>query len=410
MTDKLYYFPWKNRKMSIIRKAKYVNGLMTALLMSISIAASALSETYVDYSQFDNSKVSTETTHTHDCTVHTHQLSASGLEHAHNAEQTEPAQDLSKKEHVHNGVVHKHKLSDEGFNHTHDNVRPDQQASGLSHTHNCLIHTHLLAEMGLEHIHEISSPSKDPSGVTHTHNGVAHTHRLPKKGLKHSHVSPYPKQSKVTQIHTYDIQSTHEKSSGITHTHNNIPHRHRLPKGKLKHVHNAPSYESSYKITDVKTETHNTLASSFFSVIDRALFYRSPNECYLWQANMKVIGKADNNTRFSYYPDVMAACSENVSDSEVRTDPVLITEVLSPLTQQTDLVEKLNNYTTIPSLMEYIVISQDSPLVRLYRRRTGWMLESYYPEDHFVLESLGHVTIYISDIYRRARGETEISY
>jgi Uma2 family endonuclease len=226
---------------------------------------------------------------------------------------------------------------------------------------------------------------------------VAHTHKISKWGLKHSH----------------DIPPPYEASSGVTHKHNNIAHRHRLPEGKLKHVHNNASSENAidsknesvdgqiYSLSDV-SETHNTLMASFFLISNRRLF----EQCRVWQSNTKVLGKTNNNTQFSYYPDIVAACSENVSGSSVRTDPVLIAEVLSPSTQRTHLVEKFNNYTTIPSLMEYVVISQDPPLVRIYRRRNAWMLESYYPEDHFFLNSLNQ-TINVSDIYRRVRGGGE---
>jgi Uma2 family endonuclease len=82
----------------------------------------------------------------------------------------------------------------------------------------------------------------------------------------------------------------------------------------------------------------------------------------------------------------------------------LIAEVLSASTQRTDLTEKLYNYTAISSLIEYVVISQDVPLIRLYRRRNTWKLESYYADDCFVLESMD-VTVEVMEIYRRVKRE-----
>lgn len=65
----------------------------------------------------------------------------------------------------------------------------------------------------------------------------------------------------------------------------------------------------------------------------------------------------------------MAAC-ENDSDGDpyFRTNPCLIVEVLSSGTQRTDLKEKLDNYISIPSLQEYVVVEQSTPYLRIFRR------------------------------------------
>lgn len=147
------------------------------------------------------------------------------------------------------------------------------------------------------------------------------------------------------------------------------------------------------------SETHNTLSASFFLAIGNYL----TDDCRAWQSDMKVIGKNEGKD-FAYYPDIMAACGENTGDQYARTNPILIAEVLSPSTQRTDLTEKLYNYTSIPSLIEYVLISQDVPLVRLYRRRQAWTLESYYAEDRFALESMG-IEVDVMTIYQRVRRE-----
>jgi Uma2 family endonuclease len=107
---------------------------------------------------------------------------------------------------------------------------------------------------------------------------------------------------------------------------------------------------------------------------------------------------------FSYYPDIMAACGDNTDDKYVRTNPVLIVEVLSDSTERTDLREKFDNYTSIPTLLEYVVVSQDVPLVRLFRRRTAWEREAYRADDVFLLESVG-LELPVKHIYRRVRKE-----
>lgn len=148
------------------------------------------------------------------------------------------------------------------------------------------------------------------------------------------------------------------------------------------------------------SETHNTIAGSFFASIEPHL----PNPCRIWQSDMKVVGKARDNKPFAYYPDIMAACGENTEDPYYRTNPILIVEVLSSTTQRIDLKEKLDNYIQIPSLLEYLVISQETPYIRVYRRRTNWQLEPHYASDTLVLESVG-LRIPVTHIYRRVRRE-----
>lgn len=143
------------------------------------------------------------------------------------------------------------------------------------------------------------------------------------------------------------------------------------------------------------SETHNTISASLFLAIGNHI----PDDCYAWQSDMKVVGE-NKGKHFSYYPDVMVACGENEGDQYFRTNPLLIAEVLSPSTQRADLTEKLDNYTAIPSLIEYMAIAQDVPLVRLYRRRTAWQMESYYAEDSLLLESI-QLELPMITIYRK---------
>jgi Uma2 family endonuclease len=147
------------------------------------------------------------------------------------------------------------------------------------------------------------------------------------------------------------------------------------------------------------SETHNTIASAFLAAIENTL----RDECRVWQSDMKVVIRNEGQC-FAYYPDIMAACGENTDDKYVRTNPVLIIEVLSDSTERTDLKEKFDNYTSIPTLLEYVVVSQDVPLVRLFRRRTVWEREAYRADDVFRLESVD-LDLAVKQLYRRVRKE-----
>ena len=88
----------------------------------------------------------------------------------------------------------------------------------------------------------------------------------------------------------------------------------------------------------------------------------------------------------------------------VLANPLLIVEVLSPSTRGTDLNEKLDSYKQIKSLLEYVVVSQDTPWVRVYRRRNNWQLETFGAEQNLILESID-MELPVTDIYRRVKRE-----
>jgi Uma2 family endonuclease len=50
------------------------------------------------------------------------------------------------------------------------------------------------------------------------------------------------------------------------------------------------------------------------------------------------------------------------------TNPVLLVEVLSPSTEYADRGYKWEQYQLIPSLREYVLVSQTAPRVEIYRR------------------------------------------
>ncbi|QEP43297.1 Uma2 family endonuclease [Ectothiorhodospiraceae bacterium BW-2] len=147
------------------------------------------------------------------------------------------------------------------------------------------------------------------------------------------------------------------------------------------------------------SETHNTLVAELFTAIHGAM----PQRCRAWAADMKLrIDLADEH--YSYYPDIMAACSDNRTDPYTRTDPVLLVEVLSPSTERIDLSEKREHYCTIATLQEYLIVHSDRPQLQLYRRSNGWREEVLYREQTLTLLSVG-LSMSVEAIYRRVRQE-----
>lgn len=153
-----------------------------------------------------------------------------------------------------------------------------------------------------------------------------------------------------------------------------------------------------------ESELHNTVVAELFTAIHRQL----PEDWRAWVADMKV--KIENGGKFyAYYPDIMAARGANTGDPYTRDNPVLVAKVLSPASRRVDLHEKLWNYTAIPSLLEYAVVSQDTPHLLIFRRRCDWQPEYYYAGDVFRLESVG-LEMAVKAIYRRVRREVGLEF
>jgi Uma2 family endonuclease len=78
-------------------------------------------------------------------------------------------------------------------------------------------------------------------------------------------------------------------------------------------------------------------------------------------------------TDLFYRPDVMVAsvAPQNL-DLPYVTDPCVIVEVFSPITEDIDRREKALNYRRIATLEEYLLIAQRSPQVIVSRRSNDW--------------------------------------
>jgi Uma2 family endonuclease len=110
-----------------------------------------------------------------------------------------------------------------------------------------------------------------------------------------------------------------------------------------------------------------------------------------------------SQTKF-YYPDVMVVCGDD-NDNEYYTEkPVLIVEVLSKSTRRKDHTTKRFAYRQIETLLEYVLIEQDSVHIEVSRRSAGWDSAHYFLGDEVFFESLD-LKIPVLEIYRRVDNE-----
>jgi Uma2 family endonuclease len=106
-----------------------------------------------------------------------------------------------------------------------------------------------------------------------------------------------------------------------------------------------------------------------------------------------------------FYPDVGVVCEEpRFADDVFDTllNPIVIVEVLSPSTEAYDRGEKFAHYRQLPSLKEYILVSQDKVRVEHYFRQTQqWVLTDFQQlEQQLPLPSI-QCELPLQEIYER---------
>lgn len=150
---------------------------------------------------------------------------------------------------------------------------------------------------------------------------------------------------------------------------------------------------------------HSRLAANIGAALRAAL-----SGCDVFQSDAMVFIAA---ARLSTYADVAIVCgaveAKRVERNgrvigEALLNPTVLVEVLSPSTAAYDRGEKFAHYMTLPSLKEYVLVSQDEPEIEVFRRPDGaghW--------EHTVSRAGERITIggreiAVDDVYRRAAG------
>lgn len=99
-------------------------------------------------------------------------------------------------------------------------------------------------------------------------------------------------------------------------------------------------------------------------------------------------------TGLTTYPDLGVVCGRLESDPEdvdAIVNPVVLVEVLSDSTEGYDRGEKFAHYRRIPSLREYVLISQRIRRIEVFRRNDDetWTFQEAGPSGRVKLEAIG---------------------
>src|ERR1044072_3853651 len=122
------------------------------------------------------------------------------------------------------------------------------------------------------------------------------------------------------------------------------------------------------------SRAHGTISSNLVVALGISL---RGGRCRVFTGDMAVY----TPTLLPYrYPDASAACGElkfeHIKGHGALVNPVVVVEVLSPSTAPLDEGPKLAAYQAIPTLREYLLVSQDEPRVTHYTQLESGSWES----------------------------------
>ena len=132
------------------------------------------------------------------------------------------------------------------------------------------------------------------------------------------------------------------------------------------------------------SEAHNILSGNFYTAL-REHFRGRP--CRVFMADMKLRLNIAEDDIF-YYPDILVTCDPADDAKYYKTKPTVLVEVLSPSTERLDRREKFLSYQKLPSLEEYVLVSQEEVCLTLFRRSHDWRPELFAKGDTLRLPSV----------------------
>lgn len=116
------------------------------------------------------------------------------------------------------------------------------------------------------------------------------------------------------------------------------------------------------------SEAHNVIVGNLVTLLNGHL---RDTPCRVFPSDMKV--HRVDSTRY-FYPDVTVVCGESQfldNHQDVLLNPLLLIEVLSEDTERVDRGMKFTAYLRLTSLAEYVLVSQDAPVVERYSRQAS---------------------------------------
>ena len=151
------------------------------------------------------------------------------------------------------------------------------------------------------------------------------------------------------------------------------------------------------------TPPHSEISNNLGTMLNMAFFHRSDDNFHIYNSDMKIFMPAKLK---SVYPDLSFVEGTPLMKNKVTIlNPLLIVEVLSDSTEAYDRGDKFEYYKTLPSFREYVLVSQNAPLVDVFYLESPseniWKSVRIEGLDAVIpLQSID-CTLKMKDIYRR---------
>jgi Uma2 family endonuclease len=126
----------------------------------------------------------------------------------------------------------------------------------------------------------------------------------------------------------------------------------------------------------------------------------SPCEVFFSELRVKV-----ERTGLYTYPDALIVCGPPEFAPENRNtliNPKVVIEVLSPSTERYDRTTKFRHYKKLTSVMEYVLVAQDEPLIERYVRQedASWGQVDFVGLDASLSLATVQAVVPMAEIYR----------
>lgn len=144
---------------------------------------------------------------------------------------------------------------------------------------------------------------------------------------------------------------------------------------------------------------HNYLSLTIGSALLQAV---RPQGCHVLSSDQRVAAPPEDRY---VYADAVVTCGERAApsgDADVLEDARIVVEVLSPSTERYDRGEKWEAYQRLPSLSDYLLVSQLAPRIEQFQREPdcSWRYRVYGPGD--VVPLLGGGSVAVDAVYEGA--------
>ncbi len=146
---------------------------------------------------------------------------------------------------------------------------------------------------------------------------------------------------------------------------------------------------------------HNRIAANIFTALSIAL---RDKHCDVFTSDMRIA----TSSKLYTYPDVSVFCDEvelTKDKYDTATNPTILVEVLSKSTQKYDRGQKFDQYKSISTLREYVLIEQHQILVEHFQlgNNDEWTRHDYHRLTDTLNLSSVDFQVSLAEIYRRLR-------